>query len=414
MKKLIFILSILVCLSCSKESIQQETVQGTTYLYKVCEGYEYLLDNFSNVTDTTFVATDLDMLYQEANNEFNGYFEVFDFETGILLWPVREESVTGPLKKFKVDRDLTVLGQSYKLKVNFYQENGEDFVPFLNASAEGNPLISLCTSNKYLSEDDHQVCSFFARTGFFSTSDLNEDGGIKSDYTRLFSGGLSPDTPINTKPYSPYYSDVVTGMRLVMQNNDKYKESIVDSDGIEWNIVRSYCGSRDLNSGAAGDYLYLYYTNDIRTGRKIYLSHPVACNNLPVNENARYDDFPLAYRTLFNLTTWSGYKTYDVNADELIAAFGEIIASYDITPSENKQAIVKMFENSSSRRFDFVRLYDNNMNPVDSRPANFNRNARGDKDLFISYTFVTPDDAQWDNHSDGTEIHPTSAICAEH
>jgi len=422
MKKSFVIISVFVCMSCAKEVLQTtpdtDSLQPwTTYAYKIAAGHEYLLEGFSNVTDTTFMVKDLAALNEALFDAEPGSIEVFDTENGRIVWPmITMVHPTETTNTREYEESFTFQGKSFTLYCRYYNwqkgaNNDLGCSPYLFSPSQGDPLTTVCTCSNYWNNKSINYCNNFATSLFYSTSDLNEDCGVKSDYTYLFYGGLESNAeqiPCVIKDIDgipEHETTVITGLRMVTQNNEDYAKEITDSDGIVWKIVPAYEGSNDLNNGAAGDYLYLYYTNDPRTGRKIYLIHPDVCKYLPVNEDADFDSCPFAYGVLFSIVTWTGSNTWDVDADKMIAQAGDVIANSNITPQENKDHIKNLFD-GESRRFDFIRAYDRNMNVIDNRPANFNRNARGDKDIFISYSYITPQDPQWSNYSDGTEIRP--------
>jgi len=89
------------------------------------------------------------------------------------------------------------------------------------------------------------------------------------------------------------------------------------------------------------------------------------------------------------MITWIGTQVWDTDADDLIDACKGIIQGSSITSEENIEHIARLFDRGSTRRFDFIRAYDSKMNIIDNRPGNFNRNAKRNCDIFLSYTFVS-------------------------
>jgi len=307
------------------------------------------------------------------------------------------------------------LGTKYHV-CTYYPDSGEPYYPWNKSICSyGEPLTNVLTANNYWSAGDTKDIMACTYRCYYYTGDLNSDCGASSRYTRIFFSGRKHtnvmfwtsdgDAVKERIPEQKYDASPITGLRLVCGESKEAKD-ITDSDGIVWHPALMYyndddkyntydnyrCGA-DLNNGGGGDWLYLYYTRDTRTGRKLMIVHPYLAAYSHLNTIGGDDAIHGALMGS-GLATWvSG--TWDVDIDDLLKAVADgCPTNYSKNPY------------TDNRRVDFIRLYDKNMNPFsgDIRtkdgktytvPANFNRKAKGDDEIFISYSFITPDDESW-------------------
>lgn len=363
--------------------------------------------------------------------------EVFDSNNN-LVFPARDKATAIGAGKVvnTVNANYTISGMSMSVLATL-QNATQVFEPLDICGAYGEPLTTMYVISNYWSIGDTRDCNWHQGRDYCITGDLNEDCGVRSDYSRLAFGGrrhsnidyieffTKEDWHPETYGWDAFPSDLekstITGLRLVSGGGENPPSKITDSaTGIVWtkcpvyfcsqDVVNAYggdeyrTGAGDLNNGAKGDYLYLYITRDVRTGRKIMLVNPYLAQyeskwGATTASTARHGEDALIPRTLFSsMLTWSSpnWQCYPSSI------FSQLADRVDGSVAKD---LAKYIRPGDSQRVDFIRCYDINMgmsvdkdNDGDGYPdvcGNFNRNAKGDVEVFISYSFITPADTEF-------------------
>jgi len=412
MKKFIVILAAIAAMVCSCDIAElgksdEPTLDG--YYFKCEESSEALLLSLLNANENHVFQAASDNEARELLRSIpeGVRYEAFSPDGSLIGSDVELPQGTSGSVTRGFFQDYKVLGTTYDL-CTYWPNGSYGYYPY-DFCGTGEPLTTVCTANNYWNLGDNQDCNFMTSRQYYATSDLNSDGGYKSYYTRIFFGGEKhDDSHLYWRETSSFantdcipravYDTPITGLRLVINpNGTKWtpEQDITDPEtGIVWHLADIYFDGdeyytadnrrlgADLNDGAAGDFLYLYFTRDSRTGRKIMITNP-HLKKLSSKANGPANTIALGMMGS-GLLTWTSH-TWKVDADDIIATIGGMVDS-EFSPYF-----------LDKKRVDFIRLYDKNMKPYEDDwkynvPANFNRNARGKDEIFISYSYITPED----------------------
>lgn len=414
MKKLIYILATLVAFaSCTeKEDFSEKTtIRHNNYLLRVADEDRQLADDVI----PTYIP-ESSTFY--AENDYNAMRLLSNLDTRWELFRVKDttkvSSSADPDGNGEGDGDndtqlpkwYTINGRSVHLA--FSQPGSgepiEHFKQVYNSGLKFDPLCKVSTDVEYWSDDDSRAITSQYNLGMFASYDLNIGCGFFSSYCHFFFGGVRENI------YSPYHCNnlsssnaiptlsnhtTITGLRLVSSNSSSVDGSITDPAGIKWTLVPSCSGGYDLNQKGGGDYLYLYYTTDVRTGRKITVTNPYLFIGTGISANTEHKTSTTLQLTLFSvLTNWIvGGDAWNVDVADWKTGIKEYIRSV-----ESDGTRVANWNKYIDNNFDFIRCYDTDMKPLaedGDHPANFNRNAKGDDQCFISYTYVDSNSPYW-------------------
>jgi len=450
MKKLIYIFFVLLFVACN-EKIE---VGG---LPDVVSNANYYFKSYGKDVDVIRAALQADTLnafYAKNDYEMNELtkaipegirYEIFNME-GKLKVSDSDITQLAPVDAGGVEAGYnttySISGMNMRVGAIF-QNSSQSFEPLDICGEYGESLTTIYVCSNYFSIGDTRDCNWLKNRDYNVTLDLNDDCGVRSDYSRLAFGGKYHKAFYDAEPYlyelkrdawhpETYGWDAfppdlagstITGLRLVSGGGENPPSKIVDvATGITWHKTPVYfisqdiytssgfsdeylTGAGDLNNGAKGDYLYLYLTRDTNTGRKIMLVNPY----LAKYERATASDRSTKYngenafipRVLMStLLTWysPNWQCYPSSI------FSQLADKIDNSPA---QTLSKYIRPGDNQRVDFIRCYDINMKMTvdkdgdgDGLPdvcANFNRNAKGDTEIFMSYSFITPEDADFWN-----------------
>lgn len=407
-KKLVLIFAIfVVAVSCEKDDASD---LQKFYLKSEVEDIS-LFDGFKdyNSEDCSFYAENISAVTKLISSEtYSQYqWEVFNEDGTLLLtWPpVYSQNKKGYDATVGIDMTVNDCDFHVAYETADKTEYAERAEFCIDSWLFCDPLLSVYTSSEYWKIKDENAMKPKLREGYISTEDLNTGCGFDSDYARAYFGGLSDnigkpfildaDLPLPSYDNKGY---TISGLRLVVKPGGNPSTYITDPDGIEWMLVGSCAGNSDMNNDAGGDYLYLYFTTNY-TGRKITLVNP-RLMDYDANTDDGYDGHmnkhnSTAYMMLGSICTWisDDSPSNKITVDDFKK---QLVASVKSEANSPSGYIALNYVYAMNERVDFIRMYDDMMYPLyEGYPANFNRGAKGDYNIFISYSYITESDASY-------------------